>query len=339
MNRKTLIAILCASCVGAGSAAAEPAFRVAKWKHDAKCAVSLYYDDGTDSAFQYVCDALVRRSIPGTFYLICGQAPEEVSPRTERWRKVATEHRGIIVLGDHTWLHGGTTNAAQFAADIARNGALVRELSGLPPTALVSFARPGGVKWEITDEEEETVLAAHGELKRHDFGPCIAGPERWRMNTAAKALAHIDKAEADGRWQPLLFHGVGADWFNFPAAEHERLLAELDLRRAAGRVWPGSTIAVQKYAAERDGARLEPAAAAGKGDIAAAVLSFSTDPALYDEPLTVVLEDVPGARDSVVVRIGSGDSATVLRSAVLDGRAVFNVAPVSGSVSITVSEK
>ena len=49
--------------------------------------------------------------------------------------------------------------------------------------------------------------------------------------------------------------------------------------------------------------------------------------------------DGPGARDSVVVRIGSGDSATVLRSAVLDGRAVFNVAPVSGSVSITVSGK
>lgn len=338
MDRKTLIAILCASCVGAAAAAAEPAFRVAKWRHDAKCAVSLYYDDGTDSAFQYVCDALVRRSIPGTFYLVCGKTPEEVSPKTERWRKVATEHPGIVVLGDHTWLHGGTTNAAQFAADVARNGALVRELSGLPPTALVSFARPGGVKWEITDEEEAAVLAAHGELKRPDFGPCIAGPERWRMNTAAKALAHVDKAEADGRCQPFLFHGVGADWFNFPAAEHERLLAELDRRRAEGRVWPASAVEVQKYAAERDGARLEPAAA-GEGAIAAAVLSFSTDPELYDEPLTVVLEDIPGAPDSVVVRIGSGDSATVLRSAVLDGRAVFSVAPVSGSVSIAVSGK
>ena len=39
--------------------------RIARWKNDAKSAVSLYYDDGTDSAFEMVAPSLLRRRLPG----------------------------------------------------------------------------------------------------------------------------------------------------------------------------------------------------------------------------------------------------------------------------------
>ena len=42
---------------------------------------------------------------------------------------------------------------------IARNGALLREMSGLPPRALLSFGRPGGCEWTLSREEEAAVTA------------------------------------------------------------------------------------------------------------------------------------------------------------------------------------
>lgn len=326
--------MLCALAIGA---AAAPSISIAKWRNCAKCATSLYYDDGTDSAYQYVVGALARRGIPGTFYIITGRSRTEVSPSTYRWRDAVRNNPGVVFLGDHTWLHGTTTNVAQFADEIERSGRLLRELAGLPENALLSYARPGGVKWTISRDEESAVLAAHGEIRRGDFGPCIGGPEDWRMNTAAKAAAFLDKAEEAGEWQPLLFHGVGADWFNFPTAEHERLLAEIDRRRADGRLWPGAAIEVQKYMAERDGASISCADCDPDGPLlASATLTLSTDPALYDTPLTVVVEDLPKSLDSAIVNIRRGGATETIRVALSDGRGIFELTPSAGETGIDI---
>ena len=124
---------------------------------------------------------------------------------------------------------------------------------------------------------------------------------------------------------------MGGDWIAYPASAHERLLAEIDRRRADGRLWPGATIAVHKYAAERDAASLAPRPAPD-GALAAAELSFGTDPARYDEPLTVVA-DVPADRDGVVVETAG---APARRAPAVDGRALFDVAPAGRPLSIVV---
>ena len=300
--------------------------RIARWKNDAKSAVSLYYDDGTDSAFEMVAPSLLRRRLPGTFYLCCGWYKGADDPALARWGALARRHPEIV-LGEHTWGHGGGTSREGLADAIARNGALLRELAGLPPHALLSFGRPGGCAWTLSREEEAAVLAAHGEVLRHDFGPentggPAGGHKEVRMNTLADAVAILDRAEASGGWEALLFHGVGGDWIAFPAAAHEALLAQIDRRRADGRLWCGATIAVHKYEAERDAASLAPRPAPD-GALAAAELAVGTDPAVYDEPLTLVA-DVPADRDSVSLET---DGAPARRVPVLDGRAVFDVAP------------
>ena len=248
-------------------AAAVPAFaekdapvRVATWKGDAKGAVSLYYDDGLDSGFNNVVPELVRRSLPGTFYICCNWfGGDPANPKLARW-SVAKEHPDTIFLGDHTWSHGGVTNAAQFAEEIARNGAMLRKIAGLPEDEPLSFALPGAVRWDVTREEQDKVLADHHEVLRHDFGGNVGGPKdgqnpTFRMKTAALAIEAFDRAERTGGWESLIFHGVGGDWITFDLEEHGRMLDELEARVKAGRLWCGSAIDVHRYAATRDAIR------------------------------------------------------------------------------------
>ena len=248
-------------------AAAAPAFaekdapvRVATWKGDAKGAVSLYYDDGLDSGFNNVVPELVRRGLPGTFYICCNWfGGDPANPKLARW-SVAKEHPDTIFLGDHTWSHGGVTNAAQFAEEIARNGAMLREIAGLPEDEPLSFAMPGAVRWDVTREEQDKVLADHHEVLRHDFGGNVGGPKdgqnpTFRMKTAALAIEAFDRAERTGGWESLIFHGVGGDWITFDLEEHNKMLDELEARAKAGRLWVGSAIDVHRYAAARDAIR------------------------------------------------------------------------------------
>ncbi|MBQ6104216.1 MAG: hypothetical protein IJL06_11165 [Kiritimatiellae bacterium] len=303
--------------------------RISRWKGGAGAAISLYYDDGTDSAFDFAVPSLLRLRLPGTFYLCCGWYGGPDDPKLARWGALARRHPEIV-LGEHTWGHGGGTSAEEFADAVSRNGALLRKLAGLPRRALLSFGRPGGCAWTIPPEEEAAVLAAHGEFLRHGFGPENAGgpPGLHKdvgMHSFADACAILDRAEAAHGWEALLFHGVGGDWIAFPASDHERLLGEIDRRRAAGRLWCGSAIAVHKYAAERDAARLEPRSAPGNA-LAAAALSVATDPEVFDEPLTV-LARVPAGCDGAAVDVVRDDGTVSLRVPAVDGAVRFDVPP------------
>lgn len=264
---KAAVAVLLAASLPS-SAPAEPAaapsgdppVRVAKWKGDAKGAISLYYDDGTETSFRNVLPELVRRGLPGTFYLCGGWFGSEDNPNLVRWGEAAKAHPGVVFLGDHTWAHGGVTNAAQFAEEIARNGALLRRLAGLPEDEPLSFALPGAVRWDVKPEEQAKVLADHHEVLRHPFEPNIAGPKggdnpTFSMRTAADAARAFDCAEREGGWESLIFHGVGGDWIAFDLAEHGAMLDDLEARAKAGRLWVGSAIDVHRYAAARDAIR------------------------------------------------------------------------------------
>ena len=324
-------------------AAAAPAFaekdapvRVATWKGDAKGAVSLYYDDGLDSGFNNVVPELVRRGLPGTFYICCNWfGGDPANPKLARW-SVAKEHPDTIFLGDHTWSHGGVTNAAQFAEEIARNGAMLREIAGLPPDEPLSFALPGAVRWDVKPEEQAEVLAKHHEVLRHDFGGNVGGPKdgqnpTFRMKTAALAAEAFDRAERNGGWESLIFHGVGGDWITFDLEEHGKMLDDLEARAKDGRLWVGSAIDVHKYETERDAARLSDVAATADG------LDFSLeglpDPAVFDVPLSLVCAAPDGWASARIVR-SAPDGDAAFRVPVVEGRLVFDVPPAPARFSV-----
>ena len=293
------------------SAADESPVRIAKWKGDAKGAVSLYYDDGLDSGFNNAVPELIRRGLPGTFYICCNWfGGDPANPKLARW-SVAKEHPDTIFLGDHTWAHGGVTNAAQFAEEISLNGAMLRRIAGLPEDALLSFALPGAVRWDVKPDEQAKVLAEHHEVLRHDFGGNVGGPKdgqnpTFRMKTAALAAEAFDRAERNGGWESLIFHGVGGDWITFDLEEHGRMLDDLEARAKAGRLWVGYDVLLPG---------LDPAK---EGNL----------PLLYDCPLTIVCDAPAGwtkARVACQRNARKGTDAEDLEVPVKDGRIVFDL--------------
>ena len=312
------------------AAPANSAPRIALWKGDAKGAVSLYYDDGTESSFSFVRPSLLEHGLPGTFYICCGWFGGEEDPKLARWGKAFREDPGIEP-GNHTWSHGGVTNAAHLAEEAGRNDALLRKLAGWPAERLMTFAYPGAVGWKVSKEEEKACFAALHECVRHDFAQNIFGPADradFPVHTFADALPILDRAEATGSWEPLLFHGVGGDWLVFPAEDHAKLVEELAARAAAGRLWVGSAADVEKYRTEREGASIERVKDDGRGGGVFRV-RIPAASETFDLPLTALVPAPDGAVGAVVEGRGG--------FAVTNGFAVIEVGGRSpgGAVSAT----
>ena len=312
--------------------------RIARWKGDAAGAVSLYYDDGTDSAFDFVVPLLLRLHLPGTFYLCCGWYKGPDDPKLARWA-LCREHPEIV-LGNHTWSHCGTTGPEHLAGELRRNAEALRALTGLPPEALVSTGIPGGVPWKVTPEEQAACFAAERVVLRRRYAPENTGgpaglhPEV-RMNTLGDALAILDRAEETRGWEPLLFHGVGGDWIAYPADAHEHLLREAAARQALGRLWVGSAIDVHKYEAERNAARLSDATPSEEG--VGFALGGLSDPKVFDVPLTIVCAAPEGWTSARIFRTEGDAAPTAAPFAsvpVVDGRIVFDVPPSNGRFAI-----
>ena len=308
--------------------------RIARWKGDAAGAVSLYYDDGTDSAFDFVVPLLLRLHLPGTFYLCCGWYKGPDDPKLARW--ALCRRHPEIVLGNHTWSHCGTTGPEHLAAELHRNAEALRAITGLPPEALVSAGIPGGVPWKVTPDEQAACFAAERLVLRHGFGPENSGGPAGlhpsvRMNTLEDALAILDRAERERGWEALLFHGVGGDWIAYPAGAHELLLREAAARQALGRLWVGSAIDAHKYETERDAARLSDIAVSADG------IDFSLgglpDPTVFDVSLTLVCDAPPGWASARVTR-AADSRETSLRVPVVNGRLVFEVPPAPARFSV-----
>ena len=311
--------------------------RVAKWRGDAKGAVSFYYDDGTDSSFDFVRPVLVKYHVPGTFYICAGWFKGgEDDPKLARWS--CARDFPEIVLGDHTFTHGGVTNLENFVSEIERNGAILRRIAGLPPDAPLSFALPGGVAWKITPEEQEKALAEHNEALRHDFGPNIGGDGhgQFAMSDFGKAVKALDRAEAEGSWQSLLFHGVGGDWLRYPAADHEKLIRETAARVAQGRLWAGAESEVRRYSLARDAAKVDAAGpdAGADSDFFQFVVSVAGD-APRDVSLTLVA-DVPQDWVSATVE---APGAEPFKRPVIDGKATFDIPPLGRRVAAVTLRK
>ncbi len=347
---------LCAAAIGASSseerqrnAFLSPTLQIARWKGGASGAVALYYDDGTRSALSNAVPVLGAYSVPGTFYLCPGWFEGRDESLVAAWRAAFRDNPGIVVPGNHTWSHSGAKDEEQLRDEIARGDAATREIAGVPPRALLSFAIPGGVPWRISMETLRKELGGRANVLRPGPGS-FAAADRDRPGDFLRSARDIaekvyDRAEREGSLLPVLFHGVGGDWFAFPSEEHEAAIRDVAERRAAGRLWPASTIAAQKYAAERDAATVSPigtcadrsAAADGSDASFRYRFSVSTDPEVYDEPLTFVIsahESWDAVAVDVVPDTADGDEresgiggARHFEIPLSGGKATFDAAP------------
>lgn len=301
---------------------------IAKWKGDAKGAFAMYYDDGCYSAMTYATTTLKKYDIPGTFYLCIGWIAHKPDVVKE-WLNMADNK--IIFLGNHTYNHGGGESFEKAMEEIGKNDKVIRDGIKLGPKGLISFAQPGGVTWNITPEQEKEIFTKHPSIRRptiNKFGIENVGARTHK--TAADFIPTLDKIEEHGIFDSVIFHGIGGDWFNFPADEHEKLCEELVRRKLKGTLWTDATINIQKYIAERDGATVKVISDFNDKGQAELELTVTTDPESYDVPLTLVTTVPEG--DWKGCRISQGSTAIAVPN--YNGVVKYNVAPKSGKITL-----
>jgi peptidoglycan/xylan/chitin deacetylase (PgdA/CDA1 family) len=293
---------------------------ILKWKDGKKAAFYLAFDDACPSHLKTVIPELIRRQITGTFYVIAGGGLFE--GQQAKWAEAAKSP--YIVLANHTYTHKGAQTLEQFEEEVVKATAAINKVvPHLKTDRLLSYGKPGGVKWGegVTDAAMKPILAKHNLINRQPFwGAAI------HVKTIADMEKLVDAAITKGEVGHLDFHGVGGDWL---ACTVEFFTATLDkLEKHRDELWVTDPVSAHQYAVERKSAAVK---VLEKGEKRIKLsLTSTADPALYDQPLTL-LTQVPA--DWTAARVSQGETTATVP--VKDGVAMYDALPGGGDIMLT----
>ena len=220
LDRRTVLGGV-AAALSAGPAARTA--EVAAWPGGARAAVSLSYDDGLTSHYQYAVPALDARGLKASFFLTL----DNMQDRVTEWRAVAAAGHE---LGNHTTHHYCGLPAAHAETFVRREvlDAQTR-LDGLFGRTARILAYPCGVT-DLGPGPPNDQLRRYAALLRaagfvaartsdgppmsphyaraHPFDLNATAPT-YETGSLSEALDYLDLAVARGRWANLVFHGLG----------------------------------------------------------------------------------------------------------------------------------
>lgn len=219
---------------------------VLKWKDGKKAVFFLAFDDSCDSHLKTAIPLLNQYGMVGTFYV--NQGKPQYRKALAVWEK-ALPTNPAMVYGNHTFTHVGATNAAQLDVELSRSAEAIQACyPARKQPFLVSFGRPGGVPWKVSDNEKIAALATYHLIERPAF---FSYP--FHVKTTDEVVGLVDKAIAKGDMGHLDFHGVGGDWLVTPTDMFTALLNKL--AACSNQVWVTDHITYHKYLTERDSAQ------------------------------------------------------------------------------------
>ncbi len=274
---KTLVAVLTALC--SASLAAEPveqeASRILKWPDGKKACFMLGFDDSCSSQLEHAIPLLEKHKMVGNFYLVTGNGVWKGTK--PKWEAAAKSL--YVAVANHTFTHDGTEDIADLDEELTKCNEVLYQLHPeWKKPRLIGFARPGGVPWTVTAEQQAAALKKHDLVDR----PPFHGPP-FHFNSPEQMIGVVDAALAKGEMGHLDFHGVGGDWHVTPVDWFSGLLDKLDAHRKE--LWITDVVSWHQYVAERDGSKIA-VVWSGQKEIRLQ-LSSDLDPALYNLPLTV----------------------------------------------------
>jgi peptidoglycan/xylan/chitin deacetylase (PgdA/CDA1 family) len=296
---------------------------ILKWKDGKKAAFYLSFDDACPSHLKTVIPELQKRKIVGTFYVIAGGGLFE--HQMKKWTDAAATP--YVVLANHTYNHKGAQTLDEFEQEVIKaREAINKATPQLKPDRLMSYGKPGGVKWgaDVTDAAMKPILAKHNLVNRQPF---------WGAYTHVKTNADMEKIVDDaikkGDVGHLDFHGVGGDWLPATMEFFTATLDKLDKHQAD--LWVTDHVTAHKYKTERGQAELKVLEKVDKH----IKLSLATraDAALYDLPLTLTVK-VPA--DWKSIQITQGDAKAIVEAK--DGAAMFDATPGAMEILLTPAQ-
>lgn len=317
---------LLALALVAAAQAADGDTRIATWQDDRNAVFLLMFDDGWPSHFQVAAPELHRRGMIATFYI--NPAKGEYAKFPTEWEKVRAMG---MVMANHTMTHQGAATPEAAVKEIEDCQKALYALQPEPAPRLISFGMPGVKEWKLPAEQHQATLKANHLVDRPPFRDHGAV---YHLKTAGDMLALADRAIAAKGMEYLVIHGVERiqpNWSyqDFWALKQDVFLPLLDAlkeRSDRGELWITDHVSWHKYKTEREAASVR-AAPAGAGFTIE--LSATTDPVLYDLPLTLVTS-VPGSWTQAVV--AQGASATTVP--VAQGAVRYRARPGSGPITI-----
>lgn len=213
------------------TAGGEP-YSVAKWKGNAKCAVSYTFDDGLKDQYTLLFPVLKECGIRATFWLVGNKIgdPSGFRSKVERHTPVMTwdDVKEMADAGQEMSSHGlNHISCAKLANDeivreVVGNKKLIKEKTGIEP---VTFAYPFNARTNKLKEPVTGLVEAQGlvgsRCRQKAFGGGLE-PE--------KARNLVENAKKKGDWLVFMTHGIerGYDSFDDPEAffDHLRWVAK-----------------------------------------------------------------------------------------------------------------
>lgn len=307
--------VLAVLMVCAMSFAAEAAItgttEVMKWKDGKRAVFFLAFDDSCPSHLTNAIPELEKRNLVGTFYINAANGP--YTGKRAEWLKAAKSP--AVVIGNHTYAHKGVKSVEELEVEVDKANDVIREITTGEWPRIVSFARPGGVPWEVTAEQAEPVYVKRNLVQRPPFaGPPIA------VKTNEEMMKYIATTVEKGQMGHFDFHGVGGDWLVVSMDWFVPMLDELV--RRSDELWVTDHATYVRYTGARDAAKVD-VQSANDSEIKLSV-KWDVDAKLYDHPLTLrtqvpaewgqceikqggVVKQVPVKDSAVMYEAGQGD--------------------------------
>jgi hypothetical protein len=242
--------------------------------------------------------ALNARGLTGTFFVNPGKSHHQANE--EFWQNLINEGQE---MAPHTMNHNGASSFEEAVYEIGQSAIYVWDVYGVPHyTELHAYASGGGVTWTgFTREQRLEIDNSFLMINRYHYDTSTPHWHSDRLprskggNTSASALiSFFDDAVSQGKWEAILFHGVGGGWISIDLDEFITLVDYLETKKNT--VWIGPWINVYKYDMERFSAEVQVLQSTNdiiklrlSSDIAAS--GFIThDVNLYNEPLTLITQ-------------------------------------------------
>ncbi|MDP6718321.1 MAG: polysaccharide deacetylase family protein, partial [Pirellulaceae bacterium] len=254
---------------------------ISKWHGGRQAALSIRFDDSHPTHLSKAIPILNEYGFCGTFMVNPGGHPPNSRRRSAfedhraEWEAVA--RRGDHEFANHTMNHRGAQDNESMEHEI---GDAAKTIWKLFPkkSKLVALNLGGGTQWATTRtlryylDKYHLFDASSNSTGMDDvYGNRVAGFRR-------SLEAHIER----GLWHKVHYHYIG-DGLSTSEANFR---AALDIAKEhQGKLWIAGMADIHKYETERRGARLEIENKTESRIILK--LSCTTDPVLYDQPLTI----------------------------------------------------
>ncbi len=257
---------------------------ISMWPGGRKAALSLRFDDSHPTHLSKAIPILREYGFKGTFMI--NPDGKTGPPKNSRWRSAFKEHlaewqavakRGDQEFGNHTARHSGAKNGKEMENEISDASDAIWEL--FPDNSkLLALNLGGGTYWET----RKTLRYYLDKFHLFDASSGSLGMDDVYGDRVNAFRQHIERHIERNLWARVHFHYIGD---NLSSSE-EHFRAALDIAKKHEKdLWIAGLSDIYKYQTERRAATLT--VEKSNTNSVALKLSCSTDPKLFDQPLTI----------------------------------------------------